>query len=102
MRSRSPTNFVGQWHCSHVSRAGRRFSMGVGTGRGYRSNATAITCQVPESFDLTNQFAPGPMWHSVHATRACGERLYAVYSGLITEWHAPPQKSVESITSTLL
>ncbi|GAO04128.1 hypothetical protein PSR1_03016 [Anaeromyxobacter sp. PSR-1] len=32
--SRSPTSLVGQWHCSHVSRAGRRFWTGVGMGRG--------------------------------------------------------------------
>ena len=32
--SRSPANLVGQWHCSQVSRAGRRLCTGVGIGRG--------------------------------------------------------------------
>ena len=29
----SPWNFAGQWHCSQVSRAGRRFCTGDGIGR---------------------------------------------------------------------
>ncbi len=35
---------------------------------------TAIICQLPESFDFTNQSAPGPMWQSAQATRECGDR----------------------------
>ena len=32
-RTLSPWNFSGQWHCSQVSRAGRRFCTGDGIGR---------------------------------------------------------------------
>jgi hypothetical protein len=32
--TRSPTNFCGQWHCSQVSRAGRRLWTGTAIGRG--------------------------------------------------------------------
>jgi len=59
--SLSPWNFNGQWHCSQVSRDGRRLSIGVGMGRGYRLKFTEITCQEPDSFERTNQGAPGPM-----------------------------------------
>ena len=31
---RSPTNLLGQWHCSQVSRAGRRLWTGTAIGRG--------------------------------------------------------------------
>ena len=60
-----------------------------------------MSCQLPESFDFTNQLAPGPMWHSTQRTRACGERLCAVTSGSMTLWHEP-QKAIESITSSPL
>jgi len=70
---RSPPNFCGQWHTSHVSRAGRRFSIGVGIGRGYSFKLTLITCQEPLILLFTNQFAPGPMWQLTHSTRECGE-----------------------------
>jgi hypothetical protein len=96
--SRSPTNFAGQWHCSQVSRAGRRLCTGDGMGRGYRPRVTEMSCQLPESFDFTNQPAPGPMWHSTQRTRACAERLCALSSGSMTLWHEP-QKAFESITS---
>ncbi len=72
-RSRVPKNLAGQWHSSHVSRAGRRFSMGVGMGRGYESIATATTWRNPEIFALTNHSAPSPIWQSTHRTLAWGE-----------------------------
>ncbi len=94
-----PTNLEGQWHSSQVSRAGRSAWTGVGMGRGYRSSATDTSCQLPESFDFTNQLAPEPMWHSTQATRACGERPWAVTSGSITLWHEPQNwgRSMSSI-----
>src|SRR5262245_31150434 len=85
-RTRSSPYFCGQWQVSQVSRAGRRLWTGVGIGRGYRSKVTATTCQTPESLLLTNQPAPGPMWHFTHSTLECGEFWYAVNSGCITVW----------------
>src|SRR5438874_11504576 len=82
--TRSCPYFCGQWHASQVSRAGRRLCTGVGIGRGYVLNVTAKTCPTPESLLLTNQDAPGPMWHLTHSTCECGEFWYAVYSGCIT------------------
>ncbi len=32
LRTTSPWNFSGQWHCSHTSRAGRRFCTGEAIG----------------------------------------------------------------------
>ena len=72
-RTRSSPYFCGQWHCSQVSRAGRRLWTGVGIGRSKVLKVTANTCQVPESLLFTNQLAPGPMWHCTHSTRECGE-----------------------------
>ena len=92
-----PKNFAGQWHSSHVSRAGRRFSMGVGMGRGYFPVVTARTCRTPEIFAWTYQEAPCPTWQSTQLTRACGDVRYAVYSGSITEWHRVPQKETDSL-----
>src|SRR5512142_888422 len=71
----APQNFSGQWHCSHVSCAGRRFSTGVGTGFGYLFAMVAYTWYAPDSFDLTYHVAPAPMWQFTHPTRACGESL---------------------------
>src|ERR1700683_3502705 len=70
---RSAPYFCGQWHCSQVSRAGRRLWTGVGMGVGYECKATATTCRSPEILLFTNQPAPGPMWHCTHSTRECGE-----------------------------
>src|SRR5512143_1080935 len=81
-----PKNFAGQWHSSHVSRAGRRFSMGVGIGSGYDLVSTARTWRAPEIFALTYQDAPWPTWQSTQLTRAWGDALYASYSGFITVW----------------
>src|SRR5215208_2731883 len=83
----SPWNFSGQWHCSHVSRAGRRLVTGDGIGRECVLNVTAYSCLAPDSFDRTNHGAPGPMWHWTHATRACGPPWYEANSGCITSWH---------------
>src|SRR3990172_7416616 len=69
----APKNFWGQWHCSQVSWAGRRFSMGVGMGRGYLLRRTAYTWYTPEILAFTYHSAPGPTWHSAHVTRAWGE-----------------------------
>src|SRR5450759_2204323 len=41
--SLSPWNFCGQWHCSHVARAGRRVCTGDGIGREYVPNAVSYT-----------------------------------------------------------
>ncbi len=72
VRILSPWNFSGQWHCSQVSRAGRRSWTGEGIGRECVLNVTAKTCRSPDIFDLTNQGAPGPMWHCTQTTRECG------------------------------
>src|SRR5262249_13150495 len=101
-RNLSPWNFSGQWHCSQVSRAGRRCLTGDGMGREYVPSATAKSCRVPESFERTNQDAPDPMWHSTQATREWGEFRYAVYSGAITVWQVVPQNWTESMCSTAL
>ena len=61
IRSLSPENFCGQWHCSQVARAGRRVWTGDGIGREYVPNTTATTCRTPSIFALTAQEAPGPM-----------------------------------------
>src|ERR1051326_1301462 len=66
--TRSAPYFWGQWHASHVSRAGRRLCTGVGIGRGYVLKRTANTCPTPESLLWTNHPAPGPMWHLTHST----------------------------------
>ena len=76
---------------------GRSECTGVGIGRGYRSKATAISCQEPEILAFTNHSAPGPMWQPAQPTRACGERWKAVYSGSMTLWQAMPQNSSESM-----
>ena len=61
----SPT---GQWpEAIHPRTLGG--CMGDGQDCLSRFKVVAITCQDPESFDLTNQSAPGPMWHSTHFTR---------------------------------
>src|SRR5450755_1740177 len=100
--SLSPTCLVGQWHCSQVSRAGRRLCTGFGIGVGYRLKATDTICQEPEILDLTNQSAPGPMWQSAQRSLLCDERWKAVYSGCMTVWHTVPQNGTDSITSTPL
>src|SRR5664279_2330647 len=100
--SLSPTCLVGQWHCSQVSRAGRRLCTGLGIGVGYRFRATDTICHDPEILDLTNQSAPGPMWQSAQRSLLCDERWNAVCSGSITVWHTVPQKATDSITSTPL
>src|SRR5512144_1666884 len=76
-RITSPENFSGQWHCSQVSRAGRRFVTGEGIGRENVLSVTANTWRVPESFDLTNHGAPDPMWQPTHGTRAWLPAWYA-------------------------
>src|SRR5512139_936063 len=68
-----PKNLAGQWHSSHVSRAGRRLAMGVGMGVGYDLVNTAITCRSPEIFAFTYHEAPCPTWQSTHRTLAWGE-----------------------------
>ena len=93
-------NFWGQWHCSHVSRAGRRVCTGEGIGREYVPKATATTCRTPSIFALTNQGRPGADVALAHATRECGESRYAVYSGDMTVWHVCPQNWAESMYST--
>ena len=92
-----PKNFAGQWHSSHVSRAGRRFSMGVGMGRGYDLVITARTWRTPEIFALTYQEAPWPTWQATQLTRAWGDARYAACSGSITVWHRVPQKETDSL-----
>src|SRR5512139_1877990 len=72
-RSWAPKNFAGQWHCSQVSRAGRKSLIGVGMGRENVLKVTARTWRKPLIFDLTYQLAPGPMWQEAQETRACGE-----------------------------
>ena len=71
--SLSPWNFCGQWHCSHVARAGRSVCTGDGIGREYVPNVTAMTWRTPSTFALTTQGAPGPMWQLAQAMRECGE-----------------------------
>src|SRR5664279_2980566 len=100
--SLSPTCLVGQWHCSQVSRAGRRLWTGLGIGVGYRCRATDTICHEPEIFDFTNQSAPGPMWQSAQRSLLCDERWKAVCSGSITVWQTVPQNGTDSITSTPL
>src|SRR5512141_2531931 len=95
----SPWNFSGQWHCSHVSRAGRRLVTGEGIGRENVLSVTANTWRVPDSFDRTNHGAPEPIWHPTQGTRAWLPAWYAVYSGCITSWHTVPQKVTESMNS---
>src|SRR5579871_6235902 len=68
-----PLKCCGQWHCSQVSRAGRSAETGEGIGRGYVLKRTLNSWLVPEILALTKNDAPEPMWHSTHATRACGE-----------------------------
>ena len=41
--------------------------------------------------------APSPMWHSAHATPACGAACHAVNCGCIGVWHACPQNDGDSI-----
>ena len=44
-----------------------------GSGASTVSKVTAKSWRVPDSFERTNQPAPGPMWHCTQPTRACGE-----------------------------
>ncbi len=90
------------WHCSQVSRAGRRCLTGDGIGREYVSSVTANTWRTPESFERTNQGAPGRMWQRTHPTRAWGESTNAVYCGAMTVWHVSPQNRFDSMYSTPL
>src|ERR1035437_779086 len=69
----APQNLLGQWHCSHVCAAGRRFFTGEGIGRGNVLKVAAYTCRKPDIFDFTYHEAPDPTWHSTQATRACGD-----------------------------
>ena len=57
---------------------------------------TETTCQAPESFDFTNQVAPGPMWQPTHSTREWEETSWASCSGSMTLWQEP-QNSVDSM-----
>src|ERR1043165_9321878 len=93
----APQNFSGQWHCSHVCCAGRRFLTGVGIGRGNLFETTAESGCARDGFERTSQLAPGPTWQPTQPTRACGESLYAVYSGVIGVWHVAPQNWSESV-----
>ena len=63
----------GQWHCSQVWRAGRKFSIGEWIGRLKVFKVVEMTWRRPSTLAFTNQEAPGPMWHWTQATRECGE-----------------------------
>ena len=73
-RNLSPWNFSGQWHCSQVSRAGRRCFTGDWIGRAYVSRLTAKSCRVPESFERTNQRRRGDV--ALHTADAGMRRVH--------------------------
>src|SRR3990167_6730395 len=90
-------NFSGQWQFWHVCSAGRRSCTGDGIGLGNVLPIVLKICRTPESFERTYQSAPGPMWHSTHLIRACGDWVYRVYSGFMTVWQVVPQNCTDSV-----
>ena len=96
----SPWNFSGQWHCSQVSRAGRRSCTGDGIGRECVLKVTAYTCRSPDSFDL-HEPRRARADVALHARRraSAGRPGTPANSGSITSWHSCPQNCGESMYS---